>query len=458
VPHDPATYRDLAERSWAWVLTQVRTGDEGPWIAEHPDEREPGEFAYGMHSGIGGLAHVLAEIRLTRALSPDEERLADGIAETLVRRIADETEFDYFGGLVSTIGVLTALDSPGADRAVTRLRELATPTGWQPSWLEQYHYSDAGRCNDATLGNAAVVLGALWALRHDVPGADTLADLAIEAVLAEQEVTPAGLDWTFVPRRFWSEPRGQMPNWSHGLAGIAGSLAAAGLVLDRADLRDAARLGAEHLVTLADTGDGGMRLAHVIPDQEGLDTYTYTWCHGPAGTSLLFAALARAGVDAVGDRSPYDWERACLHSLKVSGIPERRYPGFWDNDGRCCGTAGVGDVVLNVWQRHGEDDDLAFAVTLADALVDRAITEGAGTDGTPDQTNPGQTNPRQTNPGHAYWRFIEHRNDDPLLPPGVGYMQGTAGIAAYLFRLARVLEQGRGAAAVPRMDTWWALP
>jgi hypothetical protein len=235
-----------------------------------------------------------------------------------------------------------------------------------------------------------------------------------------------------------------MPNWSHGLAGIAGTLAAAGIALDRPDLVDAARRGAEHLVTLADTSDGGMRVDHVIPGREDLDRFTYTWCHGPAGTSLLFAALARAGVDDVAGRTPYDWERACLHSLKVSGIPERRYPGFWDNDGRCCGTAGVGDVVLNVWQRHGEDDDLAFATVLADAIVDRAIVDRAIVG--------------ESRSEHVYWRFVEHRNEDPLLPPGVGYMQGAAGIAAFLFRFARVLEQGRDAAATARMDTWWALP
>jgi hypothetical protein len=89
-----------------------------------------------------------------------------------------------------------------------------------------------------------------------------------------------------------------------------------------------------------------------------------------------------------------------------------------------------------MWQRHGADDELAFAVTLAEAIVDRALTED----------------------GLTCWRFVEHRNPDPLLPPGVGWMQGTAGIAAYLFRLARVLEQGRDTAAVPRMDTWWTLP
>ncbi len=389
-----------------------------------------------MHSGVDGLAHVLAEIRVTRDLTADESALGDEIAAQLVGRIPTEEEYDYFGGLTSTIGVLTALEAPGADLAVARLRALATPDGWPVSWLEPDRALPEGRVNDVTLGTASVLLGALWAMRYDVPGAADLAGQATEILLAEGEPRETGTYWPFVPVRFLLQEDVQMPNWSHGQAGIAGTLAAAGVALDRPDLVDAARSGAEHLVAGGDTSDGGLRLDHRIPGQEGLDTYTYTWCHGPAGTSLLFAALDRAGVPAVAGRTPYDWERACLHSLQVSGIPERRYPGFWDNDGRCCGTAGVADVVLSMWQRHGNDDELAFAVTLADAIVDRALTEG----------------------DHAYWRFVEHRNVDPLLPPGVGWMQGTAGIAAYLFRLARVLEQGRAAAAVRRMDTWWTLP
>jgi hypothetical protein len=434
---DPDTYRSLAEASWRWVLTQVRRDGNDLWLPENPTQVAPGDGPYGMHSGVGGLAHVLAEVRLSRALTPEELAVSDGIVATLVRRIPDTTEYDYFDGLVSTIGILTALSAPGSDLAVARLLALATPDGWQPSWLDPNRTLPDGRCNDVTLGTASVLIGALWAARYAVPGAVELADRAVTVLMDERVQTSSGLDWDFIPARFQREQRGQMPNWSHGLAGIAGSLAAAGVELGRPDLVDAGRLGAEHLLTLADTGDGGMRVPHVIPGQEGLDTYTYTWCHGPAGTSLLFAALDRAGVAEVGGRSSYDWERACLHSLRESGIPERSYPGFWDNDGRCCGTAGVGDVVLNIWQRHGLDDDLAFAVMLADAVVDRAIQDGDGL---------------------AYWRFVEHRNDDPLLPPGVGWMQGAAGIAAYLFRIARVLEQGRDADAVARMDTWWALP
>jgi lantibiotic modifying enzyme len=438
---DAETYRALAESSWAWVLAQVRHDEVGPWIPEKATESEPGEFRFGMHSGVDGLAHVLAEIRLTRDLTAAEAALGDEIAALLVARAPDETEFDYFGGLASTVGVLVALDAPGAELAVARLAELATPDGWPTSFLEPPRAVKGAPCNDATLGTASVVLGAVWALRHRVPGAAAIADHAVGVLTAEQVEVPTGLDWRFVPERFVIERRSQMPNWSHGLAGVAGSLAAAGVALDRPELVEAARLGAEHLVTLGDTSDGGLRVPHIIPGNEDIETFTYSWCHGPAGTSLLFAALDRAGVPAVAGRTPYDWERACLHSLRTSGIPERLHPGFWDNDGRCCGTAGVGDVVLSMWQRHGHDDELAFAVTLADALVERSISERSA-DGV----------------DHTYWRFVEHRNDDPLLPPGVGWMQGVAGIAAYLFRIARVLEQGRTAPAVARMDTWWSLP
>jgi hypothetical protein len=436
VSSGPERYRGLAERAWSWVLTQVRYAEDGPWLREHPRQTEPGDFRYGMHSGVGGLAHAVEEIRMARELTSAELALGAEICDTLVRRIPLETACDYFDGLTSAIGVLTALQAPGADLAVARLHELATPDGWPASWIGPPRAVAEGRCNDATLGTASVLLGAVWALRHDVPGAAELADRAVGILLVEREQRPEGAYWPFVPLRFLLGPDVQMPNWSHGQAGVAAALAASGIALDRPDLVEIATSGAEYLLTLGDTSDGGLRFPHQIPGRDDLDTFTYSWCHGPTGTSLLFAALGRAGVPAVGSASPAELELACLHSLQVSGIPERVYPGFWDNDGRCCGTAGVGDVVLNAWQRYGRDADLAFAITLADAIVERAIESN----------------------GFAFWRFVEHRNDDPLLPPCPGWMQGAAGIAAYLFRLSRLLEDGREAETVPRMDTWWATP
>lgn len=37
-------------------------------------------------------------------------------------------------------------------------------------------------------------------------------------------------------------------------------------------------------------------------------------------------------------------------------------------------------------------------------------------------------------------------------------MQGSAGIAAFLLRLARVLDDGLGAPVVVAADRWWAVP
>ncbi|MEN3304057.1 MAG: hypothetical protein V7603_259 [Micromonosporaceae bacterium] len=438
-PRTPQFYRDPADAAWRWVLDQVRW-DGGPWIPgsvdtpeipDIPDDRD------GMHSGIGGLAHVLAEIRLARPWTREEKGLADAIAERIIRRIPAEKDCTYFDGLVSGIGVLTALGVPGTASAVDRLRALAAPDGWPQTVLGPPRYLPDTRINDFTLGTAGVLLGALWARRMGVATAGELGERAAAVLMAEVEYVPTGADWPFVPRRFRTEPPTLMPNLSHGLAGIAATLALAGAELDRPDLTSAARSGAEHLVALGETDGRGLVVPRYIPgDRHDEDEFTYTWCHGAAGTSLLFLALDRAGVEDVAGVPPLRWHRRCLHSVRTSGLPARRHPGFWDNDGRCCGTAGVGDVFLDSWQRSGDDHDLAFALHLADTLVERAIVEGS----------------------HAYWRFVEHRAPEPLLPPRVGWMQGAAGIAAFLFRASRIVRDGSEAAAVPRMDTWWALP
>lgn len=425
-------YGELGEAAWGWVLGQVRWDDAGPWIPETAGGDKPEEYRLGMHSGVGGLAHVLAEIKLSRPWTAQETALAGAIADRLRAAIPAEVSITYFDGLVSAIGVLTALGEPGSPRALDRITELTTDNGWHEKFCDPPKYRPGAVSNDATLGTAAVLMGALWAGRHG-DDARSLAEQAAELLLAEKE-EPG--NWQFIPRRFWTDPeqKGEMPNFSHGLAGIAAMLAVAGVELERPDLVDAAHAGAEHLITLGINDDKGFRVPRIIPwaERHG-DEYTYNWCHGGAGTSLLFRALEYADVDKVAGETPAVWHRRCLDSVRHSGVPERLYPGFWDNDGRCCGTAGAGDAFLDAWHRDGAEQDLDFAVRLADALVQRAFQE----DGT------------------AYWRFVEHRNEESLLPPGVGWMQGAAGIAAYLFRLQRMLDGGTD--AVERMDNWWAL-
>jgi lantibiotic modifying enzyme len=286
---------------------------------------------------------------------------------------------------------------------------------------------------DLVLGTAGVVLAAIWAGGEH---ARQIAAAGGESLLRAADQTEDGLDWAMLPG--WPS---RMPNYSHGTAGIATALAIAGAALDRDDFIAAARHGAQHLLAVGSLDDGGFIVPQILPCSSGdADPVTYTWCHGPAGTSHLFAALAHAGVDTVAGLEVTRLRQRCLHSILTSGVPQRLRPGFWDNDGRCCGTAGVGDILLDAAQdctdQARADTLLQAARSMGDALAERAIRDETG----------------------ARWRFLEHRLDPPLLPPGTSWMQGAAGTAAFLLRLARVIEDGRGAPVVDRPDQWWAVP
>ena len=148
----------------------------------------------------------------------------------------------------------------------------------------------------------------------------------------------------------------------------------------------------------------------------------FGWCHGLAGTARLFLLL-----DAIDRQTRWqDAVDACLRALADSGLPARLYPGFWDNVARCCGTAGVGRLLLDRYQAGGNADLLDWADALAADVVKRAIITPQG----------------------ITWSNTEHTRTPPELPPEPGLMQGAAGIAGWLARL-HALHTDRHTPAAP---------
>jgi lantibiotic modifying enzyme len=431
-PVSPAQARECAESAWGWTLAQVRWDDDGPWVPVRvplgPVEREglePAPDRDEVYQGIGGLGLALAEVQLTREWTQAEQSLADHIVARL-RRADLGGDCGLYTGLAGSLTVIRHLGGGGDDALVATMGELATPLGWP---APEYGHEPV---NDLLMGTAGIVLALL---SHGGAEATRLAHHGADALRATARPTPRGVRW----KMYEGDRDRFMPNYSHGTAGIAAALAVAGRQLERADLVELARLGAEELVASADTVDGGFRAPLQIPPAEGYADFCYGWCHGPTGTVNLFGALELAGVAQVAGRAPAEWRAAAARSLSRSGVPERRFDGFWDNDGRCCGTAGVLDAVLNLVQATRSPADLAFADTLAAAVVERSEAAPA-------------------EPQQRFWRFYEHRVDPPYLDPGVGWMQGAAGIAAALFRYARVRESGVDATRLALPDDWWMAP
>ncbi|MGW7545337.1 lanthionine synthetase LanC family protein [Streptomyces sp. NPDC054770] len=428
-------YRELGEAAWTWVLGQVRE-DEGPWLPESVSEEDPGELAPAedrdsLYSGIAGLAPVLAEIARYRALSGPEQALAAGIVSRLSAQALVVTEPSLYIGLAGHATALRLL-APGSEAVVLRrLAELATPEGWRTT-TTFVPDSDAP-LTDIIMGVAGVVMTAVWAGGEH---AEPIATTGGEALLRMADRTEAGLDWGISP-----STQSRYPNYSHGAAGVGAALAVAGAAVHREDFVAAAVDAARQVLSVGSLADGGFVVPHTIPpSKREVEPVTYTWCHGPAGTSHLFSALAHAGVSEVAGHGVEELRQRCLTSILTSGVPERLRPGFWDNDGRCCGTAGVGDALLDAAQDCAGTPRaktlVSAAVRMGDALVERVVRDAAG----------------------ARWRFVEYRIETPLLPPGTSWMQGAAGIAAYLLRLARYLDTGPDAPVVDRPDQWWAVP
>ena len=392
-----------------------------------------------MHSGVGGLAHVLAEIRLGRRL---DRRGADawptGSPTGSASVVPDQTDCT----LLRRAGQHDRRRSPrsgppGADDAVARLAELgrrrtagrrpsAGRRGYLPGRPDQRRHPRHGR------GAARRALGAAARRRRRRGRRGRTRPPCCWPRRSRCRPAPTG---GFVPLRFAHPATGdaQMPNSSHGLAGIAAALAVAGVELDRPDLVDGRP---QRRRAPGDARRHRRRRVRrpALPPAATSTTRTRSPTPGataPTGTSLLFAAL-RPGRRRRGRRARRrsSWHRRCLHSVRTSGMPARLHPGFWDNDGRCCGTAGVGDVFLDAWQRDGRR---------------RATSSSRCSWPTPSSSGPCATGP------HAYWRFIEHRAAEPLLPPGVGWMQGAAGIAAYLFRVSRSCRTAR----TPTLSRGW---
>jgi hypothetical protein len=260
-------------------------------------------------------------------------------------------------------------------------------------------------------GNAGIALGALAC------GEPDLAETAVEPYLHSAEPTADGVQW-----EVRSGQAGRPHHISHGTLGIVMALAAVAEATGRTDLLELALAGAADVVARNTAGTYGFLVPHSDPPfKPHLNPrWAYGWCHGPAGDAQVFRLLGRATGDpawtALGDR--------CWHTVATSGLPQRVRPGFWDNNGRCCGTAGVLALACDRIEERG--DDPAFAETLVADLVARA--------------------------DHGLWSNREHRADPPDLEPRLGWAMGSAGIARELLRYARLRSGGDPGYAVAWPD------
>jgi hypothetical protein len=388
-----------------WLLASARPAEVGlAWPRTRADDGTDSTL-YGGTPGI-----VLALLEAQRHFGDD--RYGDAAvrgAASIAAAIDGEPSSSLYFGLVGMAVALRAVhtrlgDAPSAvaaDRALRLVRSRFDGQRWGPMF-------------ELFAGNAGIALGALHAGDLD------LALLAVTPYLRTADPTPGGVNWAVRPTPARSH------HIAHGTLGIVHALAAIGDAAGRDDLVELALAGAADVVSRNEAGADGFLVAHSDPPHRPdlIERYSFGWCNGPAGDAQVFRLLAKVTKDpewtALVDR--------CWHTVTESGLPRRARPGFWDNNGRCCGTAGVLALACDRIVEQG--DDWTFADVLVDDLTAHATVDEAG----------------------VRWSNYEHRATPPTLPPRPGWAMGNAGIVRELLRYAELRQGGSGTYAIQWPD------
>ena len=404
---------DAARRAAAWIrASRIETAHGIAWPA---DPSDADSVQRNLYTGTPGVVLFLLELHhatgeagyLDEALRGARE-LAAGLPGSGSRAAAAEPDAGLYTGIAGVAFTLAEAARAADDRALRAAAVGAT------EWLiRNAQPADAGvrwsSVADIISGSAGTALYLLHAA--SALGVDGATDAAVRA--ARQLATlglpeRGGLKW-----RMAESVANLYPNFSHGTAGVAYTLATVGQATGERALIDTALEGAAYLEAVADRTDG-CKVFHHEPGGEQL--YYLSWCHGPAGTARLHHRLHAATGDA-------KWQEhvdCAARATTAMGAPERRSDGYWNNISQCCGSAGVGEFFLALHHDMRDPAHLEIARRAARDVMSRATEAGTG----------------------LKWIQAEHRVRPELLVAQTGLMQGAAGVGLFLLRLDAA-ERGR---------------
>jgi lantibiotic modifying enzyme len=404
--------KDEIEQVARWIrASAVQTEDGATWPAVPGDDQSLNNTLY---SGTPGV--VLFFLEAFHATG-DENYLEDARAgaDYLLATLGVEKGAGLYVG-VSGIGY--CLEETHKATQEGKYRHGAVQCfDLLKQWAEEKEDGiQWGETTDIISGNAGTGLFLLYlAEEWKDESVVAMAKKVGDRLLAVGMAADGGIKWAMNPEF----PR-LMPNFSHGTAGIAYFLASLYRETKEQKYLDGALAGAQYLKSVANTDNDACLIFHHEP--EGEDLFYLGWCHGPVGTARLFFRLFQITEDP----EWMAWVEKGARGILDSGVPDQEVPGFWNNVGICCGSAGVAEFFLSLFHITQKQEYLDFAKKLTKQILDKATQDENG----------------------MWWVHAEHRSRPDFLQAQTNLMQGAAGIGLWLLRLE---EHERGQKALVQM-------
>ncbi len=447
---DPDRYLIAAKQVANW-LESVKQHDEQGRIFWPTAPGVAPRFSFDLYHGNAGVVTFYTALSNQTRNPIHRQRMIDG-ANHLCHRIQQlkpDAEPGLYTGAagygLTMLRVWQATDDPKYRSAAEQcLNHLVQNKKSKASYqgTSACHFNSVTDIISGSAGICNFLLAAADQLDSDVALdlATSVADgLVLDAIESRSDDGKRMLRW-----RITDNLEREYPNFSHGTAGVCWALMMVdeqlklGATRERGHGADsshetastnsdydgrflqAALAGGEYLKSIALVDHDQCLILHHTPGGE--DLFYLGWCHGPAGTAKVFQRLAKT----TGDRQYQRLSELQNAALLRAQLFRNRTPGFWNNVGLCCGSAGVALHLKRVHDQSAQSVLVAECRKLSDDILDRAHKSRL-----PD----GKT--------ALSWKSAEHRVKPDQLTTQTGLMQGAAGVGLWLLEMHQ-LEKNTG--------------
>lgn len=420
-------YLTEAKKAANWLSQQkVQSNAQGIWVDEIGSE----EVSLTLSNGVP--SKVLFYLDLYLATKDEQylqeatqgcEYIVDQLPENLEEAKAIRNSASLYGPIAGSAFVLTeAYQITGEQRWKTSVDHCVTlldSLSIQPDGRYWNHF------NDVLIGSAGTGLFLLY--QYDTfqePKTLQIAKEAAEELEQRAVRAPDTLYWSIN-----QETDMNLPNFSHGAAGIGYFFARLYEATDDTHYLEIARQVADYLELIAWKPDGAFLLPYGFPDYGWEREYDIGWAHGPAGTARLFYKLWQITKD----EKWLELVRQCSNGIKKSGLPGLPNEPFGTTEFPVDMRFGLGSVIdfyIGLAQQGLLPPNDRYLATLLEALDEKSITD--------DQKK--------------YWQIKRYGfmgGEEGAPATFTGYFYGTSGLARLYVKLHNLTKDSPTGISLP---------
>lgn len=224
-------------------------------------------------------------------------------------------------------------------------------------------------CGD---GGFITYLISVWKITKDEKYLDAAKGIGNYLLTKAASAPNGGKYWNVVDLTIIDFPKDVFwVNMAHGTSGIGWLFTILYNATKDERYLEAAIDAAKYIEGIAVGDDDAVLVPYLDSLERGPSTefYYLSWCHGPAGTAILFDSLYRI----TRENEYLEWVKRLSRGIIKAGAPENFSRGYWPSQALCCGTPGILEHFVEVYKLTKEDEFLQYAKRTARFIIGQSF-------------------------------------------------------------------------------------